>query len=167
VLAPGGTLAAFDGDYISTTLAIGPDDPLQVCVDAMMRASVTSHYVMRRLASMIIQAGFVASCSRSHGFVETQTPDYMLTVVDPGADLLGSWAVRDSLSRLESRAGHCGGSIATGAPPPSDTHASRTATARVIRGWRLGRRNTLTFHEIASMINRLVADWINCYGRNS
>jgi ubiquinone/menaquinone biosynthesis C-methylase UbiE len=90
VLASGGTLAAFDGDYTTTTVAIGPDDPLQVCVSAMMNASLTNRYVMRRLASMALEVGFVAPSSRSHGFVETQSPDYMLTLIDRGADLLGS-----------------------------------------------------------------------------
>ena len=37
--------------------------------------------------------------------------------------------------------------------------------AAVIRGWRLGRRTDLSFREVAAMINRIVAGWINYYGR--
>ena len=62
VLRPGGCLAAFDGDYATTTVALGDHDPLQVCVDAMMANSVTDR--------------------RNDG--------YMLTVVDRGADILCS-----------------------------------------------------------------------------
>jgi SAM-dependent methyltransferase len=40
VLRPDGWLAAFDGDYATTTVALGDHDPLQVCVDAMMASSV-------------------------------------------------------------------------------------------------------------------------------
>jgi len=39
------------------------------------------------------------------------------------------------------------------------------AMARTIRGWQLGRRTDLSFREVATMINRIVAGWINYYGR--
>jgi ubiquinone/menaquinone biosynthesis C-methylase UbiE len=57
VLAPGGVLAAFDGDYTTTTVAIGLDDPLQSCVSAMMSVSLTNRYVMRGLGWMALEAG--------------------------------------------------------------------------------------------------------------
>jgi hypothetical protein len=37
--------------------------------------------------------------------------------------------------------------------------------AAVIRGWRLGRCTDLSFRQVATMINRVVAGWINYYGR--
>lgn len=37
--------------------------------------------------------------------------------------------------------------------------------AATIRGWRLGRRTDLSFAQIATWINRIVAGWINYYGR--
>ena len=37
--------------------------------------------------------------------------------------------------------------------------------AAEIRGWRLGRCTALSFNEIAAMVNRIVAGWINYYGR--
>ncbi|MFD9894085.1 group II intron reverse transcriptase/maturase [Amycolatopsis sp. NPDC059027] len=48
---------------------------------------------------------------------------------------------------------------------PAVSKAAKKAMAREIRGWRLGRRTTLSFREVAAMINRIVAGWINYYGR--
>lgn len=48
---------------------------------------------------------------------------------------------------------------------PAVSEAAKKDMARVIRGWRLGRRTDLSFHEIATRINRVVAGWINYYGR--
>jgi hypothetical protein len=48
---------------------------------------------------------------------------------------------------------------------PAVSKAAKKAMARTIRGWHLGRCTTLTFTEIAAMINRIVAGWINYYGR--
>lgn len=48
---------------------------------------------------------------------------------------------------------------------PSVSKAAKKAMASTIRGWRLGRRTDLTFQEIAAMLNRIVAGWINYYGR--
>ena len=48
---------------------------------------------------------------------------------------------------------------------PAVSKAAKKAMARVIRGWRLGRRTGLSFAEVAAMINRIVAGWINYYGR--
>jgi RNA-directed DNA polymerase len=48
---------------------------------------------------------------------------------------------------------------------PAVSKAAMKAMAATIRGWRLGRRTDLTFNEVAAMINRIVAGWINYYGR--
>jgi RNA-directed DNA polymerase len=48
---------------------------------------------------------------------------------------------------------------------PAVSEAAKKRMAAEIRGWRLGRRTTLSFREIAAMINRVVAGWINYYGR--
>jgi len=71
VLRPLGRLAAFDGDYSTTSVAVGEDDPLQVCVNAMMAASVNDRWVARRLRTLVRNAGFETSAFRSHGFAET------------------------------------------------------------------------------------------------
>jgi len=90
VLRTGTCLAIFDGDYATATVALGDHDPLQVCVDAMMAASVTDRHIMRRLSSVVVACGFELMSFRSYGFAEVDNDGYMLTVVDRGADTLYS-----------------------------------------------------------------------------
>jgi ubiquinone/menaquinone biosynthesis C-methylase UbiE len=90
VLRPGGCLAVFDGDYATTTVALGDHDPLQVCVDAMMANSVTDRRILRRLSAVAAACGFEVVSFRSFGFAEIGNDGYMLTVVDRGADILCS-----------------------------------------------------------------------------
>jgi hypothetical protein len=88
VLRPLGWLAAFDGDYATTTVALGDHDPLQACVDAMMANSVHDRWLMRRLPALVRGCGFEIERFRSHDFVETTGGAYMLTLGDRGADIL-------------------------------------------------------------------------------
>jgi RNA-directed DNA polymerase len=48
---------------------------------------------------------------------------------------------------------------------PAVSKAAKKHMAATIRGWHLGRCTRLSFREIAAMINRIVAGWINYYGR--
>jgi RNA-directed DNA polymerase len=48
---------------------------------------------------------------------------------------------------------------------PAVSKAAKKHMARTIRSWRLGRSTSLSFTEVAAMINRVVAGWINYYGR--
>jgi SAM-dependent methyltransferase len=88
VTAPGGILAVFDGDYATTTVALYDHDPLQACADAAMRAIVHDARLVRRLPALTRDAGFEVDRVRSHGYVETAEPHYMLTIIDRGADAL-------------------------------------------------------------------------------
>jgi ubiquinone/menaquinone biosynthesis C-methylase UbiE len=90
VLRPGGVLAVFDGNYTTTTLATGDFDPLQACADAAMAALVHDRWLIPRLPGLITATGFTITSQRSFGFVETAAPDYMLTIVDRGADVLAA-----------------------------------------------------------------------------
>ena len=90
VLRAGGTLAVFDGDYASTTIASGDHDPLQVCVDAAIAALVHDRWLVRHLPRLAQSAGFRIERFDSHGYIQTDSPDYMLTVVDRGADFLAA-----------------------------------------------------------------------------
>jgi ubiquinone/menaquinone biosynthesis C-methylase UbiE len=90
VLVPGGRLAAFDGDYATTTVALSDHDPVQACVDAMVASSVTDRWLVRRLPAIARRAGFEVLSFRSHGFAEIGSGEYMLTIVDRGADLMQS-----------------------------------------------------------------------------
>jgi ubiquinone/menaquinone biosynthesis C-methylase UbiE len=87
VLRPGGWLAAFDGDYATTTVALGAHDPLQACVDAMVSNSVTDRYVVRRLPALVRACGLEPVDFRSHGFLDT-AGGYMATLVERGVDFL-------------------------------------------------------------------------------
>jgi len=88
VLRPDGTVVVFDGNYTTTTLASGDFDPLQACADAAMAALVHDRWLIPRLPSLLAGSGFQVMMHKSFSFVETATPDYMLTFADRGADVL-------------------------------------------------------------------------------
>ena len=91
VLRPGGWLAVFDGDYATTTTAIGDFDPLQCCMDAAMAALVHDRWLTRRLPGLATTAGFRVERFDGHAYVQTLEPRYLLTLIDRGADALASW----------------------------------------------------------------------------
>lgn len=88
VLRAQSCLAVFDGDYATATVAIGENDPLPNCTDAVIARNVHDRWLVRRLPKMLRDAEFEVTSTRSHGFVETVDPDYMLGQVLRGADLL-------------------------------------------------------------------------------
>ena len=67
VLRPLGWLAAFDGDYTTTTVALGDHDPLQACVDAMVANSLHNRWLGRRLPSLMRSSGDVIEQFSSPG----------------------------------------------------------------------------------------------------
>ncbi len=91
VLRSGGRMAVFDGDYATATLAVGDHDPLEMCARAAMDALVYDRWLMRRLPRMIRDAGFRTERFDSHGYLQPARPDYLLTLVDRGADILVQW----------------------------------------------------------------------------
>jgi ubiquinone/menaquinone biosynthesis C-methylase UbiE len=91
VIRQGGSLAIFDGDYATATCALLDRDPLQACVDAVMEFLVHDPYLVRRLPGLAAEAGFEIGRLRGHSYVDSPTAsDYMLSLVDRGADLLAS-----------------------------------------------------------------------------
>lgn len=108
VLRPSGQLAILDGDYSTTTVAVGDHDPLQSCVDAAMAGLVNDRWLARRLPRIVRSCGFQIERIDSHGYLQAETPDYMLTLVDRGADILVSsnridQALADSLKEEARR----------------------------------------------------------------
>lgn len=83
MLRPKGWLAAFDGDYATTTVALSDHDPLQVCANVMMANSVNDQWLVRRLSDLVRHSGFELMGLRSHGFVETSGGAYMLSIIRP------------------------------------------------------------------------------------
>lgn len=90
VAAGGGRMAVFDGDYVTTTVAVSAADPLQACVDAAVRALVHDPLLVRRLPSLVRSCGWTVEGIRSHGYLETEDPVYTLTLIDRGADVLAA-----------------------------------------------------------------------------
>jgi SAM-dependent methyltransferase len=90
VLGRDGVLVVFDGDYATTTVATGDFDPLQPCVEAIVAYLVHDRWLVRRLPSLVTEAGFEVTASRSYGYVESTEPTYMLTMVERGADQLAA-----------------------------------------------------------------------------
>jgi SAM-dependent methyltransferase len=96
VLRPGGRLAVLEGDYATTTVALGPEDPLQSCSEAAMTALVNDRWLARRLGAAAAAAGFAVERVDSHGYLQTAAPDYMLSLVGRGADFLAAWGRIDA-----------------------------------------------------------------------
>lgn len=90
VLRPGGRLAVFDGDYASASLAVGANDPLDALAGVLID-SIHDPWIVRRLPSLVDAAGFTTERTDHYVYVQTQEPDYFLTVVDRSADALGRW----------------------------------------------------------------------------
>lgn len=87
VLRPGGSLAVFDGDYATITVALHEDDPLQGAVRLIQRHLVHDPYVMRRMPAMVKRAGFADITTEAYGYVQTDRPDYLLTFIARGVDM--------------------------------------------------------------------------------
>jgi SAM-dependent methyltransferase len=91
VLRSDGALAVCAGDYATITVALGNSDPLQDCIEAVKAAFINDLWLVRRLPALLRSVGFEVVSSRSHGYLQTSDPEYMLTLVDRGADTLASW----------------------------------------------------------------------------
>ena len=142
VLRPGGWVAVFDGDYSTTSVALGEFDPLQPLVKAMVASFVHNLWLTRRLPKIVASLGFSVRSVRSHGYVQTSDPAYMLTLIDRGADVLvrgeslsalAGEALRQEAQR-RAKAGEFFGHIAFLSvigrkPDMSDGHASSSAGA--------------------------------------
>jgi SAM-dependent methyltransferase len=96
VLRAGGRLVILEGDYATTTVAIGPEDPLQDCAEAAMAALVNDRWLVRRLPGLVTASGFALERVASHGYLQTEAPDYMLGLVTRGADFLVNWGRIDA-----------------------------------------------------------------------
>jgi SAM-dependent methyltransferase len=88
VLRPGGRLAIFEGDYATTTVAVSDNDPLQDCVEEAMEAFVNDRWLVRRLSGLVSSTGFEIERFDPYGYLQASNPDYILTLIDRGADVL-------------------------------------------------------------------------------
>jgi SAM-dependent methyltransferase len=88
VLRSGGTLAVYDGDYATATVAVGERDPLEECVEAFRGGFVYDPWIVRRLPQLLQAQGFAVTSPASHGYIEAPEASYMLTWIDRGAERL-------------------------------------------------------------------------------
>ncbi len=86
VLKPGGRLVIFDGDFATTTVELFAGDPLQAAVGAIIRNMVHAPFVMRHLPTLAAEAGFTVTMVEPHGYVQTASPDYLLSLISRSLD---------------------------------------------------------------------------------
>jgi ubiquinone/menaquinone biosynthesis C-methylase UbiE len=86
VLRPGGLLVIFDGDFATLTVALFEGDPLQTAAEAVLRNLVHEPYIMRRLPALITAAGFSMQVVEPHGYVQTTSPAYLLSLLSRGTN---------------------------------------------------------------------------------
>jgi ubiquinone/menaquinone biosynthesis C-methylase UbiE len=86
VLKPGGSFVVFDGDFATTTVELFEGDPLQAAVMAIRRNIVHAPYIMRHLPHRISSAGFTVDRVEPHGYIQTSSPDYLLSLLGRGVD---------------------------------------------------------------------------------
>jgi ubiquinone/menaquinone biosynthesis C-methylase UbiE len=84
VLRQGGQLVIFDGDFATITVALFDGDPLQTAVEAVLRHMMHAPYIMRRLPALVAAAGFTVQSVEPHGYVQTTSPDFLLTLLSRG-----------------------------------------------------------------------------------
>jgi ubiquinone/menaquinone biosynthesis C-methylase UbiE len=105
VLRPGGCVAVFEGDYATATLATRAGDRLETCADAFREHFVHDPWLVRRLPALVRAAGLQVQSVRSHGYVETLAPGFMLpSWVDMGADALVGSGRADASAAAELKA---------------------------------------------------------------
>jgi ubiquinone/menaquinone biosynthesis C-methylase UbiE len=90
VLRPGGVSAVCEVDYSTVTVALSESDPLQTCMEALKSAFIHDVWLARRLPKLLRTAGLDVLSAGSHGYLQVSEPDYMLTLVDRGADTLAA-----------------------------------------------------------------------------
>ena len=99
VLRSKGWLAIFDGDYETINISNHPQDPLGTCVENFKESYINDLYIVRKLTPLVTSAGFGIIRFDSHSYVETTEPDYLLTIVDRGADsLVSSGSIGEQLA---------------------------------------------------------------------
>ena len=86
VLRPGGQLVIFDGDFATLTVALFDGDPLQSAVGAVLRHMVHAPFLMRRLPALVTAAGFNVRSVEFYGYVQTTSPDFLLTLLSRGTN---------------------------------------------------------------------------------
>jgi ubiquinone/menaquinone biosynthesis C-methylase UbiE len=99
VLKPGGSVAIYDGDFSTMSVATSDADPLQACINAFVEGNVHDKWLVRRLPEILIEAGFAPQAARSHGHLETASPALTKGWAERGALYLYQWGRIDERMR--------------------------------------------------------------------
>jgi hypothetical protein len=83
-------LAICEVDYSTLTVALSESDPLQTCMEAVKSAFINDIWLVRRLPKLLRSTDLDLLSTGTHGYLQTSSPDYLLTLVDRGADTLAS-----------------------------------------------------------------------------
>jgi ubiquinone/menaquinone biosynthesis C-methylase UbiE len=89
VLKTGGRLVIFDADFASLSIALFDGDPLQSAATIVLRHMVHGPHIMRQLPALIVAAGFAVESVEPHAYVQTTSPDYLLTLLSRGMSAAG------------------------------------------------------------------------------
>jgi hypothetical protein len=81
-------VAICDGDYSTISVANGEWDPLQACVEATKTAFIHDMWLTRRLPALLTSAGFRSLQTKSHGYLQVSQGDYLISLIDRGAEHL-------------------------------------------------------------------------------
>ena len=90
VLKPGGQVAIFDGDYVASTTALGPNDPLQTCVEHLTANLVHDKWLCRTLPQRLNKAGFDVARRDAYPYLAQGEATYFRTFISRGADFLAN-----------------------------------------------------------------------------
>ena len=109
ILKPGGRLAVFDGDYATTTAALGDRDPVGLAVDHAIANLVHDRWLARSLPARIAAAGFETDRVDAHPYLADGDATYFMTLVQRGLTfmardgLISNTAVDAVRAEAESR----------------------------------------------------------------
>lgn len=88
MLRPGGQVVVFDGDYATNTAALGPNDPLQACMEHVAANLIHDKWLCRTLPQRIRKAGFEIIRRDAHPYLAKGDAAYFLTLISRGADFM-------------------------------------------------------------------------------
>lgn len=88
VLRPGGQIAVFDGDYATNTASLGPNDPLQACMEHTAANLIHDIWLCRTLPARMRRAGFEIQRRDGHAYLAEGEAPYFQTLVNRGADFM-------------------------------------------------------------------------------
>ena len=106
ILRPGGTLAIFDGDYDTSSVALFENDPLDAVVQWFIREHVHDLWLTRRFSPLVSEAGFEIGKIEGHAYLAERDAPYFRTVVGRGADIMavGGLMTRDAADAVKAEA---------------------------------------------------------------